>query len=152
MVRELAQPGWVNDDLNVLITGPTGVGKSYLASANEQSTCRRGLRVFYRRLPRLFEELGLARASGTYAKTLAKLASADVLVLDDLGIQKIVETERNALLEVLEDRYGRSSTVVTSQHLIAKWHEWLGDPTAADAIWTARAQRLQAGAQGTISP
>jgi DNA replication protein DnaC len=134
MVRQLAQGGWVNDHLNVLITGPTGVGKSYLASAIGQGACRRGLRVLYRRLPRLFEELGLAKASGTYAKTLAKLASADVLVLDDLGIQKIMESERNDLLEVLEDRYGRTSTVVTSQLPIAKWHEWLGDPTAADAI------------------
>jgi DNA replication protein DnaC len=134
MVRQLAQPSWVNDHLNVLITGPTGVGKSYLASAIGQGACRRGLRVLYRRVPRLFEELGLAKASGTYAKTLAKVASADVLVLDDLGIQKITEPERNDLLEVLEDRYGRSSTVVTSQLPIPKWHEWIGDPTAADAI------------------
>jgi DNA replication protein DnaC len=133
-VRQLAQSSWVNDHLNVLITGPTGVGKSYLASAIGQSVCRRGLRVLYRRLPRLFEELGLAKASGTYAKTLAKLATADVLVLDDLGIQKIMESERNDLLEVLEDRYGRTSTVVTSQLPIPKWHEWLADPTSADAI------------------
>jgi hypothetical protein len=88
-------------------------------------------------LPRLFEELGLAKASGTYAKTLAKLGSAEVLVLDDLGIKKIVEAERNDLLEVLEDRYGRSSTVVTRQLPVSTWHEWLADPTAADAIWTA---------------
>jgi DNA replication protein DnaC len=134
MVRQFAQDNWVNDHLNVLITGATGVGKSYLANAIAQGACRRGRRVLYRRLPRLFEELGLAKASGTYAKTLSKLASAEVLVLDDLGIQKIMEAERNDLLEVLEDRYGKSSTVVTSQLPIPKWHEWLGDPTAADAI------------------
>jgi DNA replication protein DnaC len=134
MVRQLAQSSWINDHLNVLITGPTGVGKSYLASAIGQGACRRGLRVLYRRLPRLFQELGLAKASGTYAKTLAKLSGAEVLVLDELGIHKITEAERNDLLEVLEDRYGRSSTIVTSQLPIAKWHEWLNDPTAADAI------------------
>jgi DNA replication protein DnaC len=134
MVRQLQTSSWVHDHLNVLITGPTGVGKSYLASALGQAACRRGLRVLYRRLPRLFEELGLAKAAGTYARTLGKLATADVLVLDDLGIGTIKEAQRNDLLEVLEDRYGRTSTVVTSQLPIAKWHEWIADPTAADAI------------------
>jgi DNA replication protein DnaC len=134
MVRQLAQSSWVHDHLNVLITGPTGVGKSYVASAIGQAVCRRGLRVLYRRLTRLFEELGLAKAAGTYARTLGKLAAADVLVLDDLGIGTIKEAQRNDLLEVLEDRYGKTSTVVTSQLPIPKWHEWIADPTAADAI------------------
>lgn len=134
MVRQLAQGGWVNDHLNVLITGPTGVGKSYLASATGTRCVPPWAACFTAGLPRLFEELGLVKASGTYAKTLAKLASADVLVLDDLGIKKVTEAERNDLLEVLEDRYGRTATVVTSQLPITKWHEWLGDPTAADAI------------------
>jgi DNA replication protein DnaC len=134
VVRQLATCAWVGDHLNVLVTGPTGVGKSYVASALGQVACRRGLRVLYRRLPRLFEELGLAKAAGTYARTLARLSQAHVLVLDDLGLGTIKEAQRNDLLEVLEDRYGRSSTVVTSQLPIKKWHEWIGDPTAADAI------------------
>lgn len=134
MVRQLAQSSWINDHINVLITGPTGVGKSFLASAIGQGACRKGLRVLYRRLPRLFEELGLAKAEGTYARTLSKLSTAQVLVLDDLGLSTIKEPQRNDLLEVLEDRYGKSSTVVTSQLPIAKWHEWIGDATAADAI------------------
>lgn len=134
MVRQLGTCAWVSDHLNILATGATGVGKSYLASALGQAACRKNLRVLYRRVPRLFEELGLAKADGTYARTLAKLAQADVLVLDDLGLGTIKEVQRNDLLEVLEDRYGKSSTVVTSQLPIAKWHEWIGDATAADAI------------------
>jgi len=134
MIRQLATCGWVGEHLNVLVTGPTGVGKSYLASAIGQAACRKGLRVLYRRVPRLFEDLGLAKAEGTYSRALARLSAADVLVLDDLGIGTVKEAQRNDLLEVLEDRYGRSSTVVTSQLPITKWHEWIGDPTAADAI------------------
>jgi DNA replication protein DnaC len=133
-IRQLATCAWIGDHLNVLITGPTGVGKSYLASAVGQAACRKGLRVLYRRVPRLFEDLGLAKAEGTYSRALARLSAADVLVLDDLGIGTIKEAQRNDLLEVLEDRYGRSSTVVTSQLPVKKWHEWIGDPTAADAI------------------
>lgn len=134
MARQLGGCGWIGERLNVLITGLTGVGKSYLASALGQAACRKGLRVAYRRVPRLFDELNLSRADGSYARVLARLAKADLLILDDLGLGTIKETQRNDLLEVLEDRYGRASTVVTSQLPLKKWHEWIGDPTTADAI------------------
>jgi DNA replication protein DnaC len=134
MLRQLATCGWIGEHLNVLVTGPTGVGKSYLASALGQAACRRGLRVLYRRVPRLFDEIALTRADGTYAKLLGRLAKADLLVLDDLGMGTPTESHRHNLLEVMEDRYGRTATVVTSQLPLAKWHEWIGDPTVADAV------------------
>lgn len=134
MARQLGNCSWVDQHHNVLVTGPTGVGKSYLACALGQAACRRGLRVTYRRVPRLFDELSLAKADGTYAKRLAKLAKADVLILDDLGLSVLDEPQRHDLLEVIEDRYGKGSTVVTSQLPVKKWHEWIGDPTLADAI------------------
>jgi DNA replication protein DnaC len=134
MLRQLARCNWIGEHLNVLVSGSTGVGKSYLASALGQSACRRGLRVLYRRMPRLFDEIALSRADGSYARLLAKLARANLLILDDLGLGTATESNRHDLLEVLEDRYGRSSTVVTSQLPTEKWHEWIGDPTLADAV------------------
>jgi DNA replication protein DnaC len=134
LLRQLASCTWSTEHLNVLITGPTGVGKSYLASALGQAACRRRLRVVYRRMPRLFDELALARVEGSYARLLARLAKTDVLILDDLGLSAATETQRHDLLEVMEDRYGKTATVVTSQLPVSKWHEWLGDPTLADAI------------------
>lgn len=133
-VAQLASCAWIGEHQNVLVSGATGVGKSYLACALGQMGCRRGFRVLYRRVPRLFEELSLAKADGTYAKLLGKLARMDLLVLDDLGIGTLKEPQRHDLLEVLEDRYGQRSTVITSQLPVAKWHEWIGDPTLADAI------------------
>ena len=134
MLRQLGSCAWLGEHQNVLVSGATGVGKSYLACALGQVACRRGFKVLYRRVPRLFEELSLAKADGSYARALAKLAKHDLLVLDDLGIGKLKESQRHDLLEVLEDRYGRSATLVTSQLPVAKWHEWIGDPTLADAI------------------
>jgi DNA replication protein DnaC len=134
MLRQLASCSWVTEHLNVLITGGTGVGKSYLACALGQSACRKALRVTYRRVPRLLDELALARAEGSHARLLAKLAKFDVLVLDDWGLGTPKDSQRHDLLEVIEDRYGRVSTVVTSQLPVGKWHEWIGDPTMADAI------------------
>ena len=134
MLRQLASATWINEHLNVLVTGPTGVGKSYIASALGQAACRQRKRVFYRRVPRLFDELALARADGSYAKLLTRLAKADLLILDDLGIGTLSDAQRHDLLEVVEDRYGRRSTVVTSQLPVSNWHDWLGDPTVADAV------------------
>lgn len=132
--NQLASCRWIGEHLNVLISGATGVGKSYLACALGQAACRRGHRVYYYRLPRLFEELALAKADGTYTKQLAKLAKADVLILDDLGLATVRDAQRHDLLEVLDDRYGERSTIVTSQLPIPKWHDWIGEPTVADAI------------------
>lgn len=133
-LRQLAGCSWLREHLNVLIVGPTGVGKSYVACALGQAVCRAGHRVLYRRVPRLLDELALARADGTYARLLAKLARAELLLLDDWGLGALKDPQRHDLLEVLEDRYGRLATIVTSQLPIAKWHEWIGDPTIADAI------------------
>jgi DNA replication protein DnaC len=134
MVRQLSTCSWIGEHLNVLITGATGVGKSYIACALGQLACRRGKRVLYRRMPRLFDELSLAKAQGTYGKLLRKLATLDLLVLDDVGLGTITPAQRHDLLELLEDRYNLRSTVVTSQLPQAKWHTWIGDPTLADAI------------------
>lgn len=133
-LRQLVQGGWIGEHLNILITGATGVGKSFMACALGQLACRRGYKVAYRRLPRLFEEVSLAKADGTYSKLMAKLAKVEVLILDDFGLGSLREVQRHDLLEVLEDRYGDRSTIVTSQLPTSKWHEWVADPTLADAI------------------
>lgn len=133
-VRQLATCRWVEEHHNVLVTGPTGVGKTYVACALAQQACRNGYRTTYRRLARFFDELNLARADGSYAKLLAKLARIDVLVLDDWGIVAIKEAHRQDLLEVMEDRDGLRSTVITSQLPTEKWHDYIGDPTVADAV------------------
>ncbi len=135
LVHDLGSIAWVGKNLNVLITGATGVGKSYLSCALGQMACRRGVRTMYRRLPRLLDELALAKAEGTYRRVLAKIAKHDVLIIDDLGLGGgLKEPQRQDLLEVLDDRYRVHSTVVTSQLPLKQWHEWIGDPTLADAI------------------
>lgn len=134
VVRQLASCRWVVEHHNVLITGATGTGKTYLACALAQQACRKGHRALYRRASRLFSELALARADGTYQRLLTKLAKADVLVLDDWAMAPISDAERRDLLEVLEDRYGARSTIVTSQVPYKRWHEHVADPTHADAI------------------
>jgi DNA replication protein DnaC len=132
--RELMTCQWVRSHHNVIALGPTGIGKSFLANALAQAACRQGHRALLVRVPRLLEELAIARASASYGSLLARIAKIDVLVLDDFLLAPMTDIERRDLLEVLEDRYGKSSTVITSQLPTKTWHEALGDPTIADAI------------------
>ncbi|MGB5889956.1 MAG: ATP-binding protein, partial [Thermoanaerobaculia bacterium] len=115
VIRGLASCTWIHEHHNVVITGPTGVGKTYIACALAQQACRKGYRVLYRRVPRIFDEILLARADGTYPRWLAKVARFDVVVLDDWGLVPLAESERRDLLEIMEDRYGNRSTILTSQ-------------------------------------
>jgi DNA replication protein DnaC len=134
VIRQLATCRWVAEHQNVIVTGAAGCGKTYVACALAQQAMRRGFRALYRRATRLFEELGLARADGSYTRQLARLARTDVLVIDDWGLTPVREQERCDLLEILEDRYGTRSTIMTSQLPPKAWHGHLGEPTLADAI------------------
>jgi DNA replication protein DnaC len=134
MIRQLASCRWIVEHQNVLITGATGTGKTYIACALAQQACRKGYRAIYRRASRLFAELALARADGSYVRVLPRFARADVLVIDDWAMAAVNDAERRDLLELLEDRYGTRSTIVTSQVPPQQWHEHIGDPTHADAI------------------
>jgi DNA replication protein DnaC len=134
VVRTLATCRWVSEYQTVIITGATGTGKSYVACALAHQACRKGFRAMYRRAPRFFDELRLARADGTYPRLLARSAKFDVLVIDDFAIGPLSEEARRDLLEVLEDRYGLRATVMTSQLDPKRWHDHLADPTVADAI------------------
>ena len=125
---------WVREHLNILITGATGAGKTWLACALAHQACREGFSALYLRLPRLFEELDIARGDGRYPKLLQSLGKTDVLILDDWGLTPLGATQRRDLLEVLEERHARRSTLITSQLPVAKWHEFIADPTLADAI------------------
>ena len=134
VIRGLASCTWIHEHHNVVITGPTGVGKTYIACALAQQACRKGYRVLYRRVPRISDEILLARADGTYPRWLAKVARFDVVVLDDWGLVPLADSERRDLLEIMEDRYGNRSTILTSQMPVAQWHDQVGDPTIADAF------------------
>jgi DNA replication protein DnaC len=134
LILSLTDGEWLRRHRNVLITGPTGTGKTYLGCALAHQACREGFSARYLRLPRLFAELALGRGDGRYVKLLLALAKTDLLVLDDLGLAPLADAERHDLLEILEERHGRRSTLVTSQLPVASWYAALGDPTLADAI------------------
>lgn len=134
LILTLAACSWIARGINVLVCGPTGVGNSYLACALGHKACLEGYSVLYLRLPRLFEELRLAKADGRYGKLMLSYAKTDLLILDDWGLTPMTDPQRRDLLELLEDRYGKRSTIVTSQLPVTAWHEAIGDPTLADAI------------------
>jgi len=132
--RSLASCQWVKAKQNVIVLGATGAGKTFLGGALAQAACRNGFRALCIRTPRLLQQLGVARADGSYAQALARLAKLSVLVLDDFLLAPMTEVERRDLLEVLEDRYDASSTVITSQLPTKSWHHAIGEATIADAI------------------
>ena len=134
LVRQLGTCRWVAEHQNIIVTGKTGTGKTYLACAFAQQAVRKGYRAIYRRAPRLYQELALAKADGTYPRLLSRLARTDVLVIDDWALAPITAEQRADLLEILEDRYGNRSTIFASQLDAKLYHEYLGDPTVADAV------------------
>jgi len=134
LMLSLASCDWIKKANNILITGATGTGKSYLACALAHKACLEGRTARYLRLPRLMEAITISRADGSYGKLMLDLARTDLIILDDWGLAAMTKPQRHDLLEILEDRHGLKSTLVTSQLPVEAWHEYIGDPTLADAI------------------
>lgn len=134
LMRQLSSCQWVKEGLNLIINGPTGVGKTWIACALAHKACREGFSAHYLRLPRLLETLHLAHGDGRYHKLMTTFAKTDLLILDDWGLAKLNAEQRRDLLELLDDRHGHRSTIVTSQIPVDHWHDIIADPTLADAI------------------
>ena len=134
LFQKLAEGDWIKGHDNLVLVGPTGVGKSWLAAALGHKACRDNQSVLYQRVPRLFEDLALGRGDGRHPRLLKSLGRADLLILDDWGLAPLDAGARHDLLEILEERYGRRSTMITSQLPVDRWHDIIGDPTYADAI------------------
>jgi DNA replication protein DnaC len=134
LFQELAQGQWIDVPQNLIVEGPTGVGKSWLACALGHKACRDNRSVLYQRMPRLFSDLALGRGDGRYPRLMRALGGVKLLILDDWGLEPLGPEQRRDLLEIVEDRYGRGATIITSQLPVDRWHELIGDPTLADAI------------------
>jgi DNA replication protein DnaC len=134
LILELCSSQWLQNHRNVLLTGPTGVGKSYIACALGNLAARSGYTVLYLRAPRLFETLLQSKGDGSHLKTLTRLAKVHLLILDDLFLSPLSDPERKGLLEIIEDRHALASTVITSQCPVKDWHHAVGEPTLADAL------------------
>ena len=134
LMRQLVTGRYLKDNLNILITGPAGAGKTWLACALAHKACRDGHSARYLRLPRLMQELPIAKADGRYPKLMRELAKTELLILDDWGLMPMNDETRRDLLEILDDRHDQRSTLVTSQLPVDTWHDYLGEPTLADAI------------------
>jgi DNA replication protein DnaC len=134
LFQKLAKGDWIEAHDNLIVCGPTGVGKSWLACALGHKACRDNRSVLYQRVPKLFTELALARGDGRYARILRSLTGVQLLILDDWGLEPLDAGARRDLYEILEERYARRSTILTSQIPVDKWHAFIGDPTYADAI------------------
>src|SRR5215469_17138100 len=151
LFRTLASSEWVRQKLNLVLTGPTGIGKTWIACALAQKACRDGFSVLHRKTSELFRELAVAQADGSIGRMLLRLAQVDVLLLDDFAMAPLKDSERRDFLEVCDDRYQRRSMILTSQMPVAHWHQQIGDPTIADSILDrSAAQLLPPGTGGRV--
>jgi DNA replication protein DnaC len=133
-ILTFVQNDWIRSCQNIIIIGPTGAGKTFLACALGMSAIRQGIRTLYVRLPRFVQDLRIARADGSYGKLLERVQRMKLLIIDDWGINPFADGERRDILEIMEDRSGARSTIITTQFPIETWHDIIGDPTLADAI------------------